>query len=96
MASNDNINGGIQLVTDVIDFRMLKEKYLVSGLLPAHPIDYIISQGNYKLLCAVISTQVGSSQLQQVSFKIIKDHSNKEQTLVSYGNLHTDKIVYKV
>ena len=38
MASNDNINGGIQLVTDVIDFKMLKEKYLVSGLLPAHTI----------------------------------------------------------
>ena len=38
MASNDNINGGIQLVTDVIDFKMLKEKYLVSGLSPAHPL----------------------------------------------------------
>ena len=38
MASIDNINGGIELVTDVIDFKMLKEKYLVSGLLAAYPI----------------------------------------------------------
>ena len=37
MSSNYNINGGIQLVTDVINFKMLKEKYLISGLLPAHP-----------------------------------------------------------
>ena len=36
MASNGNINRGIQLITDVIDYKMLKEKYLV-GKLSAHP-----------------------------------------------------------
>ena len=32
MISNDNINRGIQLIIDVIDYRMLKGKYLVSTL----------------------------------------------------------------
>ena len=32
MASNGNINRGIQLIVDVIDYKMLKGKYLVSML----------------------------------------------------------------
>ena len=35
MASSGNINGGIQLINDVIDCKMLKGKYLV-GMLSAH------------------------------------------------------------
>ena len=54
MASGGNINRGIQLIIDVIDCKMLKGKYLV-GMLSA---DYIISQCDYKLFCAVISTYV--------------------------------------
>ena len=37
MASSGNINGGIQLITDVIDSKMLKGKYLVA-MLSAHPM----------------------------------------------------------
>ena len=37
MASNGNINRGIQLIIDVIDYKMLKGKYLV-GMLSAHPM----------------------------------------------------------
>ena len=37
MASNGNINRGIQLIIDVIDDKMLKEQYLV-GMLSAHPM----------------------------------------------------------
>ena len=37
MASSGNINGGIQLIIDVIDYKMLKGKYLV-GMLSAHPV----------------------------------------------------------
>ena len=37
MASNGNINRGIQLIIDVIDYKMLKGKYL-AGMLSAHPI----------------------------------------------------------
>ena len=37
MASSGNINRGIQLITDVIDNKMLKGKYLV-GTLSAHPM----------------------------------------------------------
>ena len=37
MASNGNINRGIQLIIDVIDYKMLKGKYLV-GMLSAHPV----------------------------------------------------------
>ena len=37
MASNGNINRGIQLIIDVIDRKMLKGKYLV-GMLSAHPM----------------------------------------------------------
>ena len=38
MATNDNINRGIQLIIDVIDYKMLKEKYLVCMLLSTHPM----------------------------------------------------------
>ena len=37
MASNGNINRGIQLIIDVIDYKMLKGKYLV-GMLSTHPM----------------------------------------------------------
>ena len=37
MASSGNINKEIQLIIDVIDYKMFKGKYLVSMLL-AHPI----------------------------------------------------------
>ena len=37
MASIGNINGGIQSIIDVIDYKMLKGKYLV-GKLSAHPM----------------------------------------------------------
>ena len=37
MASNGNLNIGIQLIIDVVDCKMLKGKYLV-GMLSAHPI----------------------------------------------------------
>ena len=37
MASNGNIKGGIQLIIDVIDYKMFKGKYLV-GMLSAHPM----------------------------------------------------------
>ena len=37
MASNGNIYRGIQLIIDVIDYKMLKGKYLV-GMLFAHPM----------------------------------------------------------
>ena len=37
MPSNGNINRGIQLIIDVIDYKMLKGKYLV-GILSAHPM----------------------------------------------------------
>ena len=37
MASNGNINREVQLIIDVIDYKMFKEKYLV-GMLSAHPI----------------------------------------------------------
>ena len=37
MASSGNINREIQLIIDVIDYKMLKGKYLV-GMLPAHPV----------------------------------------------------------
>ena len=37
MASNGNIHRGIQLIIDVIDYKMLKGKYLV-GMLSAHPM----------------------------------------------------------
>ena len=57
MTSNDTINRGIQLIIDVIDYKMLKGKYLVSMLSP-NPKDYIITQGNYEFFCAVISTYV--------------------------------------
>ena len=35
MASNGNINRGIQLILDVIDYKMLKGKYVV-GMLSAY------------------------------------------------------------
>ena len=37
MASNGNINRGIQFVINVIDYKMLKGKYLV-GMLSTHPM----------------------------------------------------------
>ena len=37
MASSGNVNRGIQLIIDVIDCNVLKEKYLV-GILSAHPM----------------------------------------------------------
>ena len=37
MASNGNINRGLQLIIDVIDYKMLKGKYLV-GMLSTHPM----------------------------------------------------------
>ena len=37
MASNGNINKGIQLIIDIIYYKMLKGKYLV-GMLAAHPM----------------------------------------------------------
>ena len=37
MASIGNINGGIQSIIDVIDYEMLKGKFLV-GMLSAHPM----------------------------------------------------------
>ena len=37
MASSGNINREIQLITDVIDYKMFKGKYLV-GMLSAQPI----------------------------------------------------------
>ena len=37
MASSGNINREIQLIIDVIDYKMFKGKYLV-GMLSAHPI----------------------------------------------------------
>ena len=37
MASNGNIIRGIQLIIDVINYKMLKGKYLV-GILSAHPM----------------------------------------------------------
>ena len=37
MASNGNVNRGIQLISDVIDYKMLKGKYLV-GMVSAHPL----------------------------------------------------------
>ena len=37
MASNGNIYRGIQLIIDVIDYKMLKGKYLF-GMLSAHPM----------------------------------------------------------
>ena len=37
MASNGSINRGIQLIIDVIHYKMLKGKYLL-GLLSAHPM----------------------------------------------------------
>ena len=37
MASSCNINREIQLIVDVIDYKMFKGKYLV-GKLSAHPI----------------------------------------------------------
>ena len=37
MASNGNINRGIQLIIDVIDYKLLKGKYLV-GILSAYPM----------------------------------------------------------
>ena len=37
MASSGNINREIQLIIDVVDYKMFKEKYLV-GMLSAHPI----------------------------------------------------------
>ena len=36
MASSGNINRGIKLIIDDIDYKMLKGKYLV-GMLSAHP-----------------------------------------------------------
>ena len=49
MGSSCNINKGIQLIIDVIDSKMLKEKKIMTG-------DYIISQYDYKAFCAAIST----------------------------------------
>ena len=37
MASNGNINKGIPLIIDVINYKMLKGQYLV-GMLSAHPM----------------------------------------------------------
>ena len=37
MVSSGKINREIQLITDVIDYKMFKGKYLV-GMLSAHPI----------------------------------------------------------
>ena len=37
MASNGNKNRGIQLIIDVIDYKMFKRKYLV-GMLSTHPL----------------------------------------------------------
>ena len=37
MASDGNINRGIQLIIDVIDYKMLRGKYLV-GMSSAHPM----------------------------------------------------------
>ena len=37
MASSGNINREIQLIIDVVDYKMFKGKYLV-GMLSAHPI----------------------------------------------------------
>ena len=56
IASNGNINRGIQLISDVIDCKMLKEKYLV-GMLSAHPMRLRNwPMRLYKCFCAVIST----------------------------------------
>ena len=71
MASTGNINREIQLIIDVIDYKMFKGEYLV-GMLSPHPIhigcgdniqcDYkffcgmIIIQYDYKFFCAMIST----------------------------------------
>ena len=39
MASSRNINREIQLIIDIIDYKMLKRKYLLAiGMLSAHPI----------------------------------------------------------
>ena len=51
MASNGNINRGIQLIMDVTDYKMLKGTYLV-GTLSAHPMILIISHCDYKYFCA--------------------------------------------
>ena len=37
LVSIGNINRGIQMIIDVIDYKMLKGKYLV-GMLSAHPM----------------------------------------------------------
>ena len=37
MASSGNINREIQLIIDVIDYKILKEKYLL-GMLSSHPM----------------------------------------------------------
>ena len=56
MGSSCNINKGIQLIIDVIDSEMLKEKKLWLVYYPHILWDYIISQCDYKAFCAVIST----------------------------------------
>ena len=38
MGSSCNINKGIQLIIDVIDSKMLKEKKIMTGILSAHPV----------------------------------------------------------
>ena len=50
--SSGNINREIQLIIDVIDYKMFKGKYLV-GMLSAQEI---VSQCNYVFFCAMIST----------------------------------------
>ena len=58
MASNGNINRGTRLIIDVIDYKMLKGKYLV-GMFICTPYETTyISQCDYKFFCAVISTEV--------------------------------------
>ena len=37
MTSTGNVNRGIQLIIDVIDYKMLKGNYLV-GMVSAHPL----------------------------------------------------------
>ena len=56
MASNGNVKREIQLISDIIDYKMLKGQYLV-GMLPAYPTRlHVISQCDYKFICAVIGT----------------------------------------
>ena len=83
MASSGNINREIQLIIDVINYKMLKEKYLL-GMLLAHPMRLDNQPVRLQILLCGDKYKIRWNQSQQVSIEMIKHHSDREQTLLAF------------